>query len=116
MTAGKLDIVVEQGATFNRTLTWKDEAGTPFNLTGYTARMHMREHLASGTPFLTLTTENGGIVITPALGKLELIASVTATESIIAASGVYDLEVVSSSGVVTRLLQGNLRIERNVSR
>lgn len=47
MAAEKLKLLIEQGATFRKTLTWK--AGTPpvpVNLTGCTARMQMRTYCA----------------------------------------------------------------------
>lgn len=116
MTAGILDITIEQGATFRRVLTWQDENETAIDLTDYTARMHIREHLASSTPLATLTTENGGIAITAALGKLTLSLSATVTDTLAVQGGVYDLEVESPTGVVTRLLQGNIIIERSVTR
>ena len=36
MAAGLLNILVEQGSTFSRTLTVEQTAGVPLNLTGYT--------------------------------------------------------------------------------
>ena len=116
MTAGILDFTIEQGATFSRIITWKDENDTPINLTGYTARMQIREHLASAGTLAELTTANGGIIINAALGKLTLTLSATATDALTPSRAVYDLEVESSGGVVTRLLQGNILIERSVTR
>jgi hypothetical protein len=42
--------------------------------------------------------------------------SATDTEALTAGRGVYDLELVSGSGIVTRLLQGVTTISRNVTR
>lgn len=36
--AGNWTLHIEQGATFDTTLTWKNAAGTPVDLTGFTAR------------------------------------------------------------------------------
>ncbi len=116
MTAGKIDLIIEQGATFSRTLTWKDDNNTAINLTGYTARMHLREHLSASAPLVVLTTENGGITLTAAQGKLTLTLTATVTAALAVNDGVYDLEVVSASGVVTRLLQGKFIVERSVTR
>jgi len=116
MTAGKLDIIIEQGATFSRVLTWKDEDEDPVNLTGYSARMQAREHQASTEPFIDLTTANGGITLGGSGGTITLSVAATITGAIAADSGVYDLELESASGIVTRLLEGNVIISKNVTR
>jgi hypothetical protein len=116
MTAGKLNFVIEQGATFRRDIIWKDEAGTPINLTGYTARMQIREHLSSATPLAELTTANGKITLTAASGKLTLLLTATETNALRAGTALYDLELVDAAGNVTRLLQGQIMIEAGVTR
>ena len=35
----KHNFYVYRGATFSEQIEWKDESGTPVNLTGFTARM-----------------------------------------------------------------------------
>jgi hypothetical protein len=116
MTAGILDFTIEQGATFRRVLTWQDPNNTPINLTGYTARMHCREHVSATASFLELTNANSRISINGVAGQLTLLVDAATTAALTANSGVYDLEVESADGEVTRLLQGNLIIERNVTR
>ncbi len=116
MTAGNYTITIEQGATLGLTLTWRDESNALINLTGYTARMQVREQLDSATPFITLTTENGGIALGGAAGTITLNITATATAAITQTSGVYDLELVSSGGVVTRLLEGLVIIKPEVTR
>ena len=116
MTAGKLDLIIEQGATFRRELVWKDEGNTAINLTGYTARMQIREHLSSAVPLLELTSANGRITITAAQGKLMLELNPTLTQSLKAGVAIYDLEVEAADGKVTRILQGQVRIEAGVTR
>lgn len=43
MTAGKYDFVIEQGTTWAPVLTYKDEAGTPIDLTGFNGRLMARQ-------------------------------------------------------------------------
>jgi len=43
MAAGKLDILIEQGATFRHTLTYLDSDENPIDLTDYDAHMHIRK-------------------------------------------------------------------------
>jgi hypothetical protein len=113
----KHNFFVYRGATFSEQIEWKDENGVAIDLTGFTARMHMRDTLEATTPFLTLTTENGGIALGGAAGTVDLLASAAATSAISATSGVYDLELVAGDGVtVTRLLEGLVTISPEVTR
>ena len=111
------DLEIQQGATLSLVATWKDSGGTAINLTGYTARMNVRETYSSSSAFLTLTTENGGITLGGSAGTITLSASATTTAALTAPfSGVYDLELVSGGGVVTRLLEGVATISPEVTR
>jgi hypothetical protein len=112
----KHNLYVYRGATFSEQITWKDEGGTPIDLTSFTARMQMRETVESSTPFLTLTTENGGITLGGAAGTINILAT-AATSAITATGGVYDLEIVAADTVtVTRLLEGIVIISPEVTR
>lgn len=116
MAAGKYDFYIEQGATFNRTVVWKDSNEDPVNLTGYTARMQVRKAVTSPTTILDLTTENSKIALGGALGTITLTLAPTDTETLETFCGVYDLELQSASGFVTRLLEGQITISREVTR
>ena len=86
---------------------WGPKTGSPaalVNLTGYTARMQIREELASAAVLLSLTTENGGITLGGALGTIDLFISAADTTAITWEGGVYDLELVAPSTDVTRLI------------
>jgi hypothetical protein len=116
MSAGNLDLFVEQGATFTYTLTLTDNVGTPINLTGYTARMQMRRAVQSDEVLISLTTQNGRIVITPLTGVIVLNIEATATAALNFQTAVYDLEIESAGGIVTRVLQGKVTLSREVTR
>jgi hypothetical protein len=116
MSAGSYDIYIEQGATLSLPIVWKDSAGTIINITGYTARMQVRQSVNSSTILLTATTENGKLVIDGSAGKVTISLSATDTAAITWLTGVYDLELVSSGGVVTRLLEGSVVVSREVTR
>ena len=70
--AGIYDIVADQGATFQRVLTWKDSTGANVNLTGYSARMQVRRRPSDGEALVSLTTQNGRITLGGAAGTITL--------------------------------------------
>jgi hypothetical protein len=110
-------MLADQGATFQGTITWKDSARTPYDITGYTARMHVREETDSEDLILQLTTENGRITIYGTQGRLDLTVPASVMTDIEPDKYVYDLEIIAPvSGVVTRLTQGNFVVRPEVTR
>lgn len=117
MAAAKLKLMIEQGATFRKTLTWK--AGipaVPVDLTGCTARMDVRTEIAATTPLVTLTTENAGIALGGVSGTIELLITATATAAFAWEAGVYDLEIILANGDVRRLVYGPVTVSLEVTR
>ena len=87
---------------------------TPVDLTGYTARMSIKDKIG-GTVLHSLTTENGGIDIDPAAKTIALSIPAADTEDFTWSRGVYDLEMVSSAGKVTRIISGRIALSREVT-
>ena len=127
MIAGVYNITCEQGSSFLRILEIQkpDIATDPtgqtfedFDLTGYTARMQVRRTIDSDSALVTLTTENLGLEINPTedtinMIKMSMAASVTAS---INSSGVYDLEIVDTTGFVSRVVKGVFTLVPEVTR
>ena len=113
MSAGKLDILIEQGATFSHILLWRDVTDTPIDITNYTARMQIRAKVTSATVLLDVTP---GLVIDGALGKVTITIADTVTDAITWLRGKYDLEIESAAGVVTRLIEGDVKVSFNTTR
>ena len=111
MAAGKYDFTLEQGTTFSREITVQD-SGSAMNLTGYTPRMQMRSTHDSSTIALTFTAT----VSNAAQGKISLSATDTLTSAVEEGIYVYDLEIESSGGTVTRLMEGNVTVTPEVTR
>jgi hypothetical protein len=117
MVAAVHDITIEQGATFRLSLLWRDSSGTPIDLTGCSARMQVRKKYNSETAWLSLTSEDGDIVLGDEAGTIVVTGDALLTEDIPAPScGVYDLEIVMAGGEVNRLLQGSATISPEVTR
>jgi hypothetical protein len=90
-------------------------ATVPMNLTGYTAKLQVRSLPSDPDAVLTLTTENGGITITPLTGFIAVTATATQTGAIDEGTYVYDIELVNGS-IVTRLAQGQVVVSPEVTR
>lgn len=88
----------------------------PVDLTGCTARMHIRENVNAPNVLMELTTENGGIELGGALGTIRTRMSATATSALSWRSAVYDLEIVFVDGSVRRLLAGGVTVSPEVTR
>jgi hypothetical protein len=115
MPAARHDFVVEQGTTWRRTVEYKNPDGSPFVLTGWTARMQVRARRAAGAPLLDLTsTPAAGIVI--ASNVLTVTVTAAQTAALPAGRAVYDVEIVSPAGEVTRLVEGSFIVEGEVTR
>lgn len=112
---GQYDILAPQGATFSETFTYK-LAGSPVDLTSFTARMQVRKTPSSDTKVLDLTTENGAIALGGAAGTIAVTISATAMAAVAANKYRYDLELASAGGVVTRLLEGVFLVTAEVTR
>jgi hypothetical protein len=114
MTPGKYNMICPQGSTFAKQLTYAID-GDPVDLTTYAARMQVREKHTSKIAVVSLTTENGGIVLGDDEGTINLYISDEATSIISAKNYVYDLELVSS-GEVYRILEGKFIVTPEVTR
>lgn len=95
MAAKKLKLVIEQGATFRKVLTWK--TGTPpvpVDLTGFRGKMQVREELDSSVVLLNLTTENGGLIFGTTDGTMTMYIPASVTTTINWETAVYDFFVI----------------------
>lgn len=88
---------------------------TPQSLVGYTARMQIKDRVG-GTVLLSLTSAvNGGITLDDTGKVIEITITAEQAEAITWTSGVYDLELVSSGGVVTALMEGAITVSTEVT-
>lgn len=116
MAAGFHHFIIEQGATFQQTLTLKDSSDAVINLTGYTAEMDLRKNQDDSNEVITLTTSNSRITMGGVAGTIILTISATDSAALSVGDGVYDLEITDSNGKVDRIMEGTYSIRGNVSR
>lgn len=136
MPARKRDFIIEKGADFQRQLFLKP--GPDADIRNFTARMQVRSAVSSEIVVLELTTENNRINCDYGIITINVTAAVTTAldTSGLTSKGkitepgptgelpyesegklaVYDLELISPAGVVTRYLEGRVCIIDNVTR
>jgi hypothetical protein len=125
MSAGRYDIVFEQGVTFDLPIRYEDSVGG-VDLSSYSARMQVREAPAADllVEFNSDLTANGFILMNGAAedredsanGNLRVYMSAANAAALPRFSGRYDLELYDSSGYTLRLLEGQFRIEPEITR
>jgi len=112
MAAGKYNIQIDQGSDFAIDLTVKED-GVVKNLTGYSARAQMRakksDTSAAATFTCSVTNATGGVI------KMSLPNATSS--SLTAGRYYYDLEIYTASdAIVKRLLEGEVTIDREITR
>ena len=125
MPAGRYNLLIEQGATFEIELQYKDSNGVVVDLTGYSGRLQIRPSIGSPTAYLCLSSSlqpdgtglnfsgsNGSTP--PTSGSIGVYISAATSSMLTFNTGVYDLEIASGS-FVTRLLQGNVQLSKEVT-
>ena len=110
--------IINQGATWNLAVEWQDNNGQPIDLTGYTAKMQLRTSPMADIADVTLTSApNGGIIIVPLTGTLNLTITAAQTAQLKPQRYTYDLEVtLPQTGFVARLIQGVMNVSAETTR
>ena len=132
MAAGNYSFTIEQGATTDFELVYRDSNSNPVDLTGYQAKMQLKDSIGGSSTFLTLSSSltpdgtglnlngSGGNNASKPLtsGSIGIFISHVTSSNLTFGTAVYDLEIVSGSGntaVVTRLLQGKINLSKEVT-
>ena len=131
MPAGRYSFTIEQGATFQLSLQYKDSNGDPIDLTGYSGRMQIRPSAASNTVYLTLSSSlnsdgtglnfsgsgNDQPLTSGSIGVY--IAACTSSALTFDGTAYYDLEIYSGSvpcPYTIRLIEGQVQLSKEVTR
>ena len=92
---------------------------TPVDLTGYTSRMKIKDKVGgtvlASTDALDTPKNVLAITIDAAQKTITLTIAATATDDFTWTKGVYDLEMVSGSGVVTTIMSGKIIVTKEVT-
>ena len=126
MAAGKYSFIIEQGATTNLNVQWTDASGSAVDLTGYHARMQIRPGIEASDVYISLSSSlqpdgtglnlSGSNGETPVQsGSIGIYISAYSSSLLSFTEAYYDLEMVNGREV-TRLLEGKVRLSKNVTR
>ena len=126
MAAGRYSFTIEQGATLNLELQYKDASGNSIDLTDYSGKMQIRPSVASSTVYITLSSslqaDGTGLNFSgsngttpPSSGSIGVYISAASSSLLSFDTGVYDLEIASGS-FVSRILEGQVKLSLNVTR
>jgi hypothetical protein len=104
-------VVIEQARDFYLTVTWKNAAGTPINLTGYSAAFSIRQDY--GEPIVLAVVSPTDITLGGSAGTITVHLDQTQTSM---DEGTYVCELVATSGsnIETSLLKGNIVVRPKV--
>ena len=128
MAAGNYNFTIEQGSTFKRTFKYKDSNGDPIELKNHDVQMDIRSNIDSSDTVLEvrevdLTSLETGFTVTSAsleakANEINLTIDADTTASMSFDTAVYDIEIVDNSTpkVVTRILQGKIKLSKEVTR
>jgi hypothetical protein len=126
MAAANLDILIEQGANFKRTLKFTDNqlVPVPIDLTGYIYEAKLRKTIDAATSILNFTCIVLNQITNPGEMTMELTAVQTSSIPVKAQKVqirtvepfAYDLEVTYPSGFKERILQGVANVSPEVTR
>jgi hypothetical protein len=108
--ATKANITIDQGTTFSTTISLTNDNGEPIDLSGYSGQSQMRKHYTSSNSVsfsVALGSESGTITLSLTSGQ---------TANLTPGRYVYDVEITSSSNVVSRIVEGIATITPEVTR
>ena len=125
MSAGRYDIMIEQGATFTLPISYKDSSDAVINLAtttnnnpDYTARMKIKES-AGGTIIASSESSDApkntlSIALAASGNNITVTMSATNTAALDFETAIYDLELVSGASV-DRIIEGRVKLSREVT-
>jgi hypothetical protein len=113
--AGQKNFEVDQNTTFSFIVEYKDNNGSPINLTGSSAKLQVRDTKGGSKLAFSLTSPSGGITIDPTNGKLTVKMTPTQTNKLFYPKSSYDLMIVDSNGNKIKLIEGFITLSRSVT-
>ena len=105
------NLSVDQGTDFETTIDIAGADGNPVVLTGYVVAGQVRKAYTSSVAHNFVTS-----VISESAGTVSIQLTNASTSNMKAGRYVYDIEMTSAAGVKTRVIEGILEINAEVTR
>lgn len=105
------NIFIDQGTDFSITVDVTDTSGGALDMSGYSAAAQIRKTYGSSSVSSTFSTS-----IAEATGQVTLSLTDTQTTALESGRYVYDLNVTSSGGQTTRVVEGQAIVTPGVTR
>jgi hypothetical protein len=106
----KANIIIDQGSTFSTSVNLADDNDNPLDLTTFTAAAQLRKHYTSSNSVSFVVTTSGNT------GILTLALSANTTANIAAGRYMYDVELTDSNSNISRIVEGIVTINPNITR
>lgn len=121
----RYNIRIIQGSTYNQSFTYATYTGSGIlldsslasvvDLSGYTAKLQIRDSYNSDIVLHESNTENGQINIIASSGSVTINIPASDTDKFDFDRGYYDLEIYNGS-IVNRLLEGSVVISKQITK
>lgn len=106
----KANLVIDQGTTFSAVIDVADANGANFDLTGYVVAAQMRKNYTSTAATTFIATHSG------ALGQITLALTAATTADVEPGRYLYDVEITSPGGSITRVVEGIVTVTPGITR
>tara|TARA_R110000796_G_scaffold149244_1_gene266104 strand:+ start:65 stop:409 length:345 start_codon:yes stop_codon:yes gene_type:complete len=105
------NLIVDQGSSFTATINVEDSSGNIVNVNGYALAGRIKKNYESLTSVEFDVTSP--IVTTD--GSITIALTDTKTKAMEPGRYVYDVEIISSGGITTRVLEGQVEVTPGVT-
>ena len=104
------NLYVDAGSTYSNIITVSSSNGTPLNLTGFTVASQMRKSYQSSQAYTFTSSIHDAIT-----GKIRLQLTDEQSAAIPSGRFLYDVEITSSVGVTTRVVEGIVTVQPQIT-
>ena len=107
-----VELTLDQGTTFETSVSLTNDDQTTINVTGYSFAAQIRKSYYSANPVANLTIT----VTDAATGNIKLSMTSANTANVRAGRYLYDLIMTDTGGVKTRVIEGIITVTPQVTR
>ena len=104
------NLTIDQGSTFSASIDVTDVEDNILVLTGYTVAAQIRKTYDS-----TTAVDFTGSVSNATQGEITISLTPAQTNALVAGRYVYDAEITSAGGTVTRVIEGQIEVTPGVT-